>query len=168
MTGLRLYDIANAYRDALDGAVDPETGEVTETLAAALDALGDALTDKVDAVLALAAEAGAEAAALKAEEERLKRLRTAAESREGRLRAYVLSCLEAAGVPKVKGARFQARVQAGKERVVVEDASLLPTWALRFRDPEPDKDAIKRALKDGKDVGPGAHLEIGPKALVVR
>lgn len=160
-----LYLLSDAYRLAV-AELDDAEGEVSDELAVRLDAITDAIGVKIDACLALAAEAEREAESFAAEASRLVKLSKAAANRQESLRAYVLRSMLSANIPKLAGTRFKVAVSPGRERVVVDDVERLPESCRRVK-VEPDKTVIRTLLDVGADV-PGAHLETGPPSLRVR
>ena len=106
---MKLYEIAESYR-AIDSQLDESGGEVTPEIEAALSALSDRLSEKVDAIGALVREAQAESQAFADEAARLRGRAAAAASKVTRLKAYLLNQLKAIGFDRVKGLRFVARV----------------------------------------------------------
>lgn len=146
---MHLYEITSDYRNLL-ARVDDEDGVLDETLEADLDAIAGDLATKTDACAVIMAELDADAAALKAEEQRLARRRKAVEANRERLANYVVRCLAGADIRKVQGARFTVSLRASESVVVDCDPTHLPE-ALRREKlvVEPDKAAIKAALKLG-------------------
>lgn len=158
MAGASLYDLSAAYRAIFDAAIDAETGEVTdEALSAQLDAIGDSLAAKVDAVCKLRAAAKARSVGVKAEMQRLKRMADAADHLAERLETLVERALLASGQRELRGDLFTARIQANNPSVVIVDAAELPPKFVVV-ETRPDKVAIAKALKAGEEV-PGARLE---------
>ena len=114
---MRLYELPQAIRDLVARAVDPETGEIDASMESALDALHEEFGRKVEWIGLLVREAEAEAGAWKAEEDRLKRHRQAAENRADRLTAYLLGAMTDAEVDRVDGERCTVRLQASPPSV---------------------------------------------------
>lgn len=148
---MQLYEIDNEIMDC----VDAETGEIVD--ADKLTALMMARDAKIEGVALwlknLKAEAAAIAEEKKAFTEREKALKSRIES--------VTNWLD--GV--LDGTPFEtAKVKIGfrkSEKVEINNLDVFMDWAretlhpedyLRFKDPEPDKDAIKKALKNGINV----------------
>jgi len=166
---MKLYELGEAYRlisKRIEETEDSDTAEDV-VLKAALDSIEDAVENKAQAIIVMAKEWEAEAAALKEEEGRLSKRRKALENRAERIKGYLLVQLVAAGLSKLRTKLFSITVNKPKSRVVVGDASMLPPEFLRVKDPEPDKNAIKKALEEGRQV-PGAHIEEGDHSLTVR
>jgi hypothetical protein len=164
---MNLYDIASEYKAACevlaDLDLDPQT--VTDTL----EGMSGELEVKAANVVGFTRNLEALAVAIKAEEERLSSRRKAVEKRAASLSAYVLSCMQVAGVQKIEGPRFRIAVRDNPPAVDVFDAAQVPAEFMRKPEPPPpavDKAAVKDALKAGKDV-PGCRMTQG-KRLEVR
>lgn len=155
---MKIYEIPGALRELLDRLdADPDTGEVDgDALAAYAEYQGQA-AEKLEGTACYVRELEAEAATLKAEEDRLAKRRKALEGKSARLKAYMMPALEAMG-GKVKG--VMASVRIGKSQAVyVFDLDALPDAFKRVvTKVDPDKVVLKKALKAGEDI-PGAALE---------
>ena len=155
---MKIYEIPGALRELLDRLdADPDTGEVDgDALAAYAEYQGQA-AEKLEGTACYVRELEAEAATLKAEEDRLAKRRKALEGKSARLKAYMMPALEAMG-GKVKG--VMASVRIGKSQAVyVFDLDALPDAFKRVvTKVDPDKVVLKKALKSGEDI-PGAALE---------
>lgn len=164
-----LYQLSAEYRrliDAEDESIDATTGEVTNDFGAALAAIQDGIEVKAENCAAVLQSLKADAAAIEEEEKRLRARRKAIEANHERLRTYVRDCMVQAGVTKLKSPRFSLTVQAGRQKVQVDDVAALPGEYLAVK-VEPKKDEIAAALKAGTEV-PGASLVTGEAVLVVR
>lgn len=155
---MRLYEISETMRALLDELTEAE-GVLEGDIEERLNAAESSLAEKVDAVLAYAAERHAESVSCSHEAKRLAERARAAEAHSDRLREYVTRCMVAAGVDRVAGTRFKAALTATPGRVVVSDEIALPLSMVRTTS-APDKTAIRAALLAGEQV-PGAHLETG-------
>ncbi|CAM3716776.1 hypothetical protein BS639_16985 [Rouxiella silvae] len=90
------------------------------------------------------------------------------ENQAKHLRQYVLSCLLAAGLDKLKTPVNTFTARKGVASVVIDNVELLPDELVDVQMiSAPDKKAIKEALESGVEV-PGAHIEIGSRSLQVR
>lgn len=151
---MNLYALTAAYQAALDGiTVDPETGELLG--GDALDAMADALEDKLESVALYIKGLAAETVAIKDEEAMLCERRRTLERKNQRLRAYLADAMTAAGLPKLDTPRTIVSFRKSSE-VVISDMAALPD-AFRRVKIEPDKTAIKAAYKVGSSV-PGAAV----------
>lgn len=155
---MKIYEIPGALRDLLDRLdADPDTGEVDgDALAAYAEYQGQA-AEKLEGTACYVRELEAEAEAIKAEEDRLAKRRKALEGKAARLKTYLMPALEAVG-GKVKGVMASLRISR-TQAVKVLDLEALPEAFRRIKTTiDPDKTAIKKALKSGEDI-PGAVLE---------
>jgi len=152
-----LYEI-DADLEALLNQVDPETGEALFD-PEALDALLMEKQDKIEGVCLAVKNLTAEAAAIKAEEDALKKRREALESKANGYRGWLERTLA--------GEKFEtARCAVGyrkSEQTEITDAEKFWKWAkrhkefVRQKDPEADKTKIKAAIKAGEKI-PGAEI----------
>ena len=152
-----LYEID---QDILD-CVDAETGEILDV--ERLDALQMEREKKLEGVALWEKDLVAEAAAVKAEADKLIARKRALDNKIAALKAWLLISLNG---EKLKTPRCNV-YQTHSQRVSVEDEEKLvgflqtlekPERFLRFSEPELRKDEIKKALKDGTII-PGASLE---------
>lgn len=154
---MRLYEINEKMREVIENgfAVDYETGVVYEDTDG-IDELSEALNEKLDACACVYKELQAEADAVKAEKDRLAKREKSIRNRADRLRLYIQGGMESAGMTKVETPR--ARITSRKSSaVVVDDPAMLPAAFVRTKH-EPDKAAIRNALKHGTPVL-GARME---------
>ena len=152
-----LYEID---QDILD-CVDLETGEILDT--EKLDALQMERKRKLEGVALWIKDMKADAAAVKEEADKLTARKKALENKMEGLKAWLLMALDG---EKLNTPRCKV-YQTHSQRVSVTDEGKLfeyiysttaPGMFLRYKDPELNKDEIKKALKDGTII-PGAELE---------
>lgn len=162
---MKLYEVNAAIQSALDRLdFDPETGEIGENTEAVLQEL-DSLEMERDRILEYIAKmtlnVRSDAAALKAEEVRLKKRREVLERKEERL-IHILD-RECGGEKKDLGV---ATISYRKsESVEVADAAKAVAWlhdnghndCIRTPAPEVVKDSVKKLLKKDTKV-PGVTL----------
>ena len=144
---MNLYEIDSRIL----GCVDAETGEVfDEELFDTLQMERDA---KVENICLWIKNLKAEAEALKAEKNAFAERQKAAENKMESLKRYISGYLE--GTP-FKSAKVSVSFRKS-ESVEIEDINRLPEEYLRFKEPEADKAAIKKAIKEGISVS-GASI----------
>lgn len=158
MTALTLYSAAEELTPLLD-QIDPETGEMSEELGAALAKF----EGKSKAVVAYILNQDATADAI---DEAIKKLEARAVSlrkRADHLRAYLRDNMKRCGISQISAddGTFTAKLYVERDASVeVFDAKQLPPAYLRqpkVPEPAPDKTGIKKALESGLDV-PGARI----------
>ena len=152
---MNLYEIDERLAACVtqpDGqVVDVETGEIIDT--AALDALQMERSTKIENLGCWIKNELAYAEALKAEKQALEARQAAATRKAEQLKQYLSEFLngEKFKTPRVA---ISWRKSTG---VSVGDWHLIPDDLLRYKDPEPDKSAIKSAIQLGRAV-PGCAL----------
>jgi len=169
MTGaVALYELAADYRDAASKLAELDLNEAT--IADTLEGMSGDLVVKGTNVMMLAANLDATAKAIKDAEARMAERRRAIENRAARLRAYLLQCMNLAGIKKIESPELRITVRQNPQRVDIFEAALLPPEYLRevpTPPPEPDKKALLADMKAGKEVQ-GARLVDGDYRLEVR
>lgn len=153
---MTLYEIDEEIQELLS-EVDPETGELI-TDYAALDALLMEREAKIENTVLFIKNLSSDVRELKAEEAALAERRKKAEKKAERLREYVSHALG--------GERFQTPrcCVSFRKSTALELGEGFTEWAkehadtlLRYKEPEPDKTAIKAALAGGAEI-PNAKL----------
>lgn len=147
---MTLYEINAEYERALESCIDEETGEILDT--EALDQIQDAFEDKVDAICCIIKTYEAEAAAIKAEKMALAKRQASKESRAKWLREYLEKNLNGQSFESARNRisyRKSVKVQISVlEFMNNENADLY----LTFKEPEPNKTAIKKAIEAGEEL----------------
>ena len=152
-----LYEIDQEILDC----VDLETGEILDT--AKLDALQMERERKLEGVALWVKDLKAEAAAVKAEADKLTARKKALDNKIDGLKNWLLFALRG---EKLKTPRCNVYYTHNQKVAVENEGKLIeflqtlekPERFLRFREPELRKDEIKKALKDDYEI-PGAILE---------
>ena len=140
---MNIYEIDNAIMDC----VDMDTGEVIDINR--LEELQMVRDEKVENVALWIKELSAEIEGIKAESKRLSQRKVSAENKIKSLKKYLVYALDG---KKFKTAR--ASVSFRKSQAVeVSDINLIPAEYLTFAEPKPNKTEIKKAIKEGKEVG---------------
>ena len=164
---MSLYQLAKEYQALYDQIDDiPE-----EAFADTLEGIQGEFNEKADSLACFIKSLKAEADDIKAEAAALKEREAA--KRVDRLRAYLLEQMEAIGVRKIESPRNVISVAKSPARLVVDGD--FTRWAeksgrddlLTYKAPEPNKTAIKDAIKAGAEI-PFAHMEDDGKSLRIR
>ena len=149
---MTLYEIDHAIGEAFEEGVDPNTGEIiNEEAWARLEALQMDREQKLENVALWVKDLNAEAAAIKTEEDALKRRRQSAEKKADSLKGYLASAL--GGSEKFKTARVAISWRRSETAELLDgvDPVSLPLEYQRVKVAvEPDKAKLKEALKSGK------------------
>ena len=144
---MKLYEIDQAIMNC----IDMETGEIiNEELLNDLQMERDA---KIENVALLIKELKAEAEALKAEKLAFAERQKVAENKMESLKKWLAYALNG---EKFKTVRASVTFRTS-DKVEIADIYKLDESYLRYKEPEADKDAIKKAIKAGQQVA-GATL----------
>ncbi len=156
-----LYEIAADYRRITDLMMDSDADE--QTIVDTLEGERWPLEVKATNYAMVIRNIGATAEAIKAAEIQMAARRKTLERRAEWLKSQLKGAMEFTGVTKIESPEFVIRVQNNPESVEIDEPALLPSEYWRQPEPpppEPDKTAIKEALKAGEDI-PGARLVRG-------
>ena len=163
--GETLYSLSTALQTAIDGGYifDEETGEIIWE-PDDIDALEIAVAEKAEACAIVRKNKIALADAIKAEEKALAERRKSLLSQAESLESYMVKCVELnGGVIETPKCRISIR---HSDRVEVLDDTVIPEEYETVRiTKQPNKIAIKKALKDGKEVA-GCALVINKNIQV--
>lgn len=153
-----LYVLADEYRAAAEAMADMDMDE--QTIADTLEGMAGDLDAKAVNVAMFARNLEATAVAIKEAEGQMAARRRALERRAESLRAYLLMCMQRAGVQRIEAPHFRLALRANPPAVEVFDPAMVPAQYMRMPPPPapaPDKTAIRAALADGHDV-PGCRM----------
>lgn len=151
---MTLYEIDAEILALMDQAVDPETGEINESVYEDLDRLQMDREHKVEAIALAYKNAKADAEAYKAEKMSFAKKQSAAENNAERLKNYLAYALNG---EKFKTSKVSVSYRKS-ETVNYTDIDMVPKQYIRYKDPEVDKVNLKDALKMGAKI-PGVWLE---------
>ena len=157
---MKLYEIDNAIIDC----IDLETGEVIDT--ERLDALQMERDAKIENVALWIKDLKAEAEAIKAEKQALAERQRVAENKAESLKKWLAYALDGQKFSTAKCAVSFRKT----EKVEISDVGMIRLMKehdelLTYKDPEPNKTAIKQALKDGLNVD-GVRLECNTSVII--
>lgn len=151
---MKLYEIDNALMELFD----PETGEIVDV--AQWDALTMQREQKLEGVVCWIKNLLADAEALKAEKSMLEAREKAARNKAERLTKWLESALQGEKLTTARCAvsyRKSVAVEIPDEELFVAYAGKECNDLLTYKQPVPNKTAIKAALKEGRNV-PGVQL----------
>ena len=142
-----LYEI----NEEILSCVDMETGEIIDP--DKLTQLQMEFDDKVEGIALWIKNLLSDAEAIKNEKDKLAERQKVCENKAKSLKKYLSECLMG---QKFKTPKVSISFRKS-DSVDVFDIGKIPKEYLKYKDPDPDKTAIKTALKSGKDV-PGAKI----------
>lgn len=148
---MKLYEMAEAYQSLLEAI------EEGQDFSVALEQLEDEIETKVENIAKVIKTTDAQVKAIKDEEKRLAERRKALEAEIERLKTYVSTTLQNAGLTKVKGSLLTVSLQNNKPSVVVNETEIADEWLIP-QPPKVDKTRLYEALKEGQVIQ-GATLQ---------
>lgn len=160
---MTLYEIA---QDFLALMQDIENGNIPEeAVKDTLECVELAFEDKADNIACYIKNLNAEAAAIKAEEEKLAERRKSKEKEAERLQSYLADMLQRTGFDKVETARNKITFRKNPPKVVFADEKAFIDWAvsndksyyLNYGKPTINKTNVKDAINGGEAI-PGAQI----------
>ena len=160
---IALYRIADEYRQVL--AWDIENEPDAEALCELLGEIEGRFEDKALNVTGYMRSVEAEAEAYKAEEDRLKETRQRLEKRAENLKKYLTIEMRRCGFDELAIGTSKLKFVKTPWSVEIEPTADIPNEYLRFKDPEPDKVLLKKALESGKQIE-GVRLVQGERLRI--
>ncbi len=160
---MKLYELAADY-EAFLAAI--EAGEIPEeAIIDTLESIESAIEDKVENIACLLKNLAAEAAAIKAEEDKLAERRKSKEKAHERFKAYLSDMMLKCGKTRFESARNKISFRKS-DAVTIDDEEKFVEWAamehdeyLTYKNPSINRTAIKKAIESGVEID-GAHIEI--------
>lgn len=155
---MTMFEIKEGIRVLLERLYTEVDGDgcVSDDTMAELEALNEAKEDKIESIALYYKETQAEAEAIKAEAKKLAERAKSAENKAESLKNYLSRILQEEEADKFSTPRVKVSFRKS-EQVIVDDVESLGEEFTKVKI-EPDKTAIKKAIKDGNNVS-GAHIE---------
>lgn len=161
----KLYEITERHEKALRELSG--LGFDADTIADTMEGLEGELIEKSKSVAAYFQNLDADVQAMKDAEARISKRRKTLEKESNGLKEYLRINMEKSGISKIESPEFTVTLRAPAKKVEVYDQKSLPSEFIKTVTTEsPDKNAIKRALKEG-DVE-GARLVDGKSSLTIK
>lgn len=167
---MTLYDINQNRLEFLERVASGEIPE--EAIADTLASMDGEFDDKVDDTACFIKSLLSEAQGIKAESDALLERYDTKKHKAEKLTDYLFQEFKFAGKTKVETARNVLQIKINPPAVQIANIESFVLWAkgsavdlLTFKEPLPDKQAIKQALQNG-DVVPGAELVRGEKLAI--
>lgn len=152
---MRLYEIDGRIEQAIEAAVDPDTGEIiSEEAYAYLESLQMEFERKAEGILLAIKNLRSDAEDLKKEKMAFAERQASAERRAASLEKYISGILNG---QKFSTAKVAVSWRKSTSVEYTGDVRDLPPDLIKERDPEVNKTALKDVLKNGVKI-PGAKL----------
>lgn len=148
----RIDERTRAHLDAMEDAIDPETGALDPVWLDQLDALDVEVKYKIESIGVVCRELKGDIATVKEEIDRLKARKASMEKRVEHLVDYVSSTMKSLGIEKHKSpnALFTVYLQRNPDKVEVDYPDNLPAKYQRITPVEPMLNDIRDAIKNKK------------------
>lgn len=153
-----LYDLKGEYVTLMAMMGDPEVDD--DVLRDTMEAVGGELEDKAEAYAIIMRNLDADLAAIDEEIKRLQQRKAGYKRNVDRMKAALQEAMVQTGKLKFKTTLFSFNVQKNPPSVVMDtdDWTKIPENFLKYKDPEIDKTALKKALQGGEDLTGVCHL----------
>ena len=164
MNLFEMFELSQQYRQVREMCGDPEIDP--QAVLDTLDGIAGEFQEKADNIACLVKELEAQAKAMRAESDALAQRAKARSAKADRLKEFLYRQMALAGVRKIETPRNLLQIKKTPASVRFEDEQGFLRWAaahpeyLRQIPPQPDKTAIKEAVKAGTAI-PGVSLESG-------
>ena len=161
---ISLYEMTTQFRelfDSLDAIMedDTDTEEMTEAWFDTLEGMELEIEDKAENVAVYIKGTPPEPEALKAERDRLSARIKARQNAAERMKKYLLDNMTRLSRKKIETPRAVISVRNNAETVNILDEDMFTDWAqknhdeyLRYKAPEIDKTAVKKAMQNGEEI----------------
>lgn len=146
---MTLYELSQEYLNLLTLAEDPDVDP--EILADTMEGIDGEIEDKADGYARIIRQMEADAAALKAEADRITNRRRTIENNIRTMKNRLEDAMIATGKVKFKTELFSFGIQKNPARVVIDDPTKIPAGFLIPQEPKIDTAAIKNSLKDADE-----------------
>lgn len=146
---MTLYELSQEYLTLLTLAEDPDVDP--EILADTMEGIDGEIEDKADGYARIIRQMEADAAALKAEADRITNRRRTIENNIRTMKNRLEDAMIATGKVKFKTELFSFGIQKNPARVVIDDPTKIPAGFLIPQEPKIDTAAIKNSLKDADE-----------------
>jgi hypothetical protein len=165
---MKLYEISEQYKEVQKLIDDDESGSMREAIADTMQMIEGDFQDKAQAVVSLTFNMGGSITALDKEIERLQDKKKVIQNKVDSIRDYLKMNMEATGISKIECPLFTITLTKPAKQVEITDEALLPDEFVRVKTTvAPDKVALAKALKEGKEIT-GAILVDGASRLIIK
>ena len=159
-----LYELTGQYEYLMNCLYNDDYNE--QALIDTLDGIEGEIEEKAEGYAKILKQLEKDAAAYKAEEQRMAERRKALENRQGWLKSRLYRAMKATGRTKFKTSLFSFEIQknGGKRTLIIDAPDQVPAEYLIPQPPKVDSDKVRELLKD-QEVS-WAHL--GPQGESLR
>lgn len=176
---MSLFQLSDDFKELYNQLDDidmesTEGAELFEAFADTLEGIEMEFDEKAEKIACFIKDLNYEASAIKAEKQALDKRQKAKEKKADQLKRYLMNCMDRVGKQKIERPLASLSIRNNAESLKVENDMDFIRWAqaagrddlIRFKDPDIDKTALKKAVKDGLTVS-GVTLERS-RSLTIR
>lgn len=156
---MTLRELTGELLNLYEASLDPEMDE--ESIIGMIDLVGDDFEKKAEGYAMVKAELEAKAAAMKAEIDRLTKLKKTIDNSATRIERQLEAAMKATGKVDFSTDLFKFKIKKNPAHLVLKedlDWNEVPAEFLKWSDPTVVKDEVKKAIKAGQEFD-WAHLE---------
>lgn len=162
-----LYTIAEQFKE-LAALAETADEDLAVALRDTMEGIEGEFQEKGKAIAMITLNIDGDLEAIQSQIDRLTERKRIINNRKESLKEYLRRNMDAAGITKITHPLFTITCGKGKPIVVIDDEKAIPDDFVNVKvTSAPDKAAIAKALKDGKEV-PGAHSEIGRSSISIK
>lgn len=162
-----LYTIAEQFKE-LAALAETADEDLAIALRDTMEGIEGEFQEKGKAIAMITLNIDGDLEAIQSQIDRLTERKRIINNRKESLKEYLRSNMDAAGITKITHPLFTITCGKGKPIVVIDDEKAIPDDFVNVKvTSAPDKAAIAKALKDGREV-PGAHSEIGKSSISIK
>ena len=162
-----LYTITEQFKE-LAALAETADEDLAVALHDTMEGIEGEFQEKGKAIAMITLNIDGDLEAIQSQIDRLTERKRIISNRKESLKEYLRTNMDAAGITKITHPLFTITCGKGKPIVVIDDEKAIPDDFVNVKvTSAPDKAAIAKALKDGKEV-PGAHSEIGKSSISIK
>jgi uncharacterized secreted protein with C-terminal beta-propeller domain len=165
---MKLYEISTQYKDIQALLEGDDSESMQEAVSETMALIEADFEDKAKSVACLILNTEGDLAAIDAEIVRLQQMKKVRQNRIESIRDYLKHNMQATGISKISCPLFSITLREPSDQVLITDEAAIPDEYVRVKTQvSPDKPAIAKALKEGKEI-PGASLVKGSHGLIIK
>lgn len=146
---MTLFELTAEYKYILEMAEDPEADP--DIISTHLEDISLDIKDKADNIAHVMTQLDGDINTIKAEEDRLYKIRTRLTGNRERLKVYLENAMKETGMVKFKTAFHSFRIQKNPQSVRLIEGETIPDKYLIAQPPKVDKRAILADIKAGNE-----------------
>lgn len=161
----KLYEISAQFKELQAIANDDE---MAVAVADTLESMEGEFNEKANAIVSMVLNMDGDVEPIDSAIERLQARKKVIQNKQASLKNYLRENMERTGINKISCPLFTITCVEGRELAYIDNEEALPDEYLSVKTTiSPDKTAITKALKEGKEIE-GAHLERAKSSIRIK